>query len=161
MVKCVNFMHIFMHHLILQTVSNVIVHTDRHCLVYFWNQTRSKNIWKSNKGNTLKNLFSQFVNYDLILRDYYMTFSIAALVLARDSHIKLDSEAGGLIWVEGWYQGRYAKFYVIIYLSHILHWLFSSIDFIFLWRQTIYGKWVCLWPYMVTSCPPWVFTKTF
>ena len=35
------------------------------------------------------------------IRDYYMTFSISALVLARDSHIKPDSEAGGLIWVEG------------------------------------------------------------
>ena len=33
--------------------------------------------------------------------DYYMTFSISALVLARDSHIKPDREAGGLIWVEG------------------------------------------------------------
>jgi len=65
----------------------------------------------------------------LILRDYYMTFSISALVSARDSHIKPDSEAGGLIWVEGWYQGRYGKFHVIIYLSHILHLLFSSIDF--------------------------------
>jgi hypothetical protein len=30
-----------------------------------------------------------------IIRDYYMTFS--ALVLARDSHIKPDSAAGGLI----------------------------------------------------------------
>jgi hypothetical protein len=30
-----------------------------------------------------------------------MTFSIAALVLVRDSHINPDSEAGGLIWVEG------------------------------------------------------------
>jgi hypothetical protein len=37
----------------------------------------------------------------LVLRDYYMTFSISALVLARDSHIKPDSEAAGLIWVEG------------------------------------------------------------
>jgi hypothetical protein len=52
-----------------------------------------------------------------------------ALVLARDSHIKPDSEAGGLIWVEGWYQGRYGKFHVIIFLSHILHWPFPSIDF--------------------------------
>ena len=65
----------------------------------------------------------------VIIRDYYMTFSISALVLARDSHIKPDSEAGGLIWVEGWYQGRYGKFHVIIYLSHILHWPFLSIDF--------------------------------
>ena len=31
--------------------------------------------------------------------------------------------------VEGWYQERYGKFHVIIYLSHILHWVFSSIDF--------------------------------
>jgi hypothetical protein len=36
-----------------------------------------------------------------VLRDYYMTFSISALVLARGSHIKPDSEAGGLIWAEG------------------------------------------------------------
>ena len=40
-------------------------------------------------------------NIYFILRDYYMTFSISALVLARDSHIKPDSEAGVLIWVEG------------------------------------------------------------
>ena len=39
--------------------------------------------------------------YMYILRDYYMTFSISALVSARDSHIKPDSEAGELIWVEG------------------------------------------------------------
>jgi len=57
-----------------------------------------------------------------------MTFSISALVSTRDSHIKPDSEAGGLIRVEGWYQGRYGKFHVI-YLSHVLHWLFSSIEF--------------------------------
>jgi hypothetical protein len=34
---------------------------------------------------------------------------------ARNSHINPDSEAGGLI------PGRYGKFHVIIYLSHILH----------------------------------------
>ena len=65
----------------------------------------------------------------LIIRDYYMTFSISALVLARDSHIKPDSKAGGLIWVESWYQGPYGKFHVLIFLSHILHWPFPSIDF--------------------------------
>ena len=64
-----------------------------------------------------------------IVRDYYMTFSISALVSARDSYIKPDSEAGWLIWVEGWYQGRYGQFHVIIYFSHILHWPFSSIYF--------------------------------
>jgi hypothetical protein len=58
-----------------------------------------------------------------------MTFSISVLVLARYSHIKPDSEDGGLIWVEGWYQGRYGKFHVIIFLSHILHWHFPSIAF--------------------------------
>jgi hypothetical protein len=52
-----------------------------------------------------------------------------ALVLARDSHIKPDSEAEGLIWVEGWYQGSYGKFQVIIFLSHIWHCPFPSIDF--------------------------------
>jgi hypothetical protein len=40
-----------------------------------------------------------------------------------------DSEVGGLIWVEGWYQGQYEKFHRIIFLSHILHWPFPSIDF--------------------------------
>ena len=59
-----------------------------------------------------------------------MTFSISALVLVRDSHIKPDSEAGGLIWGEGWYQGRYGKFHVIIFVSHILHWPFPRIDFL-------------------------------
>jgi hypothetical protein len=63
-----------------------------------------------------------------LLRDYYNTFSILTLVSARDSNINPDSEAGGLIWGAGWYQGRYGKFHVIIYLSHILHWLFSSIN---------------------------------
>ena len=48
-----------------------------------------------------------------------MKFSISALISTRDSHIKPDSEAGWLIWVEGWYHGRYGKFLVIIYLSHI------------------------------------------
>ena len=65
----------------------------------------------------------------IIIRDYYMTFFISVLVLVRDSHIKPDSKAGGLTWVEGWYQGRYGKFHVIIFLSHILHWPFPSIDF--------------------------------
>jgi hypothetical protein len=31
-----------------------------------------------------------------IIRDHYMTFSISALVLARDSHIKPDSEVVGM-----------------------------------------------------------------
>ena len=39
-----------------------------------------------------------------------------------------DSETWWLIWVEGWYQGRYGKCHVIIYFSHILHWSFSIID---------------------------------
>jgi hypothetical protein len=58
-----------------------------------------------------------------------MTFFISTLVLARDSHVKPDSEAGGLLWVEGWYQGPYGKFHIIIFLSHILHWPFPSIVF--------------------------------
>ena len=67
--------------------------------------------------------------YYVWIRDYYMTFSILDLVLARDSHIKPDSEAGGLIWVEGWYQGPYGKFHVIIFSSHIIHWPFPNNDF--------------------------------
>ena len=58
-----------------------------------------------------------------------MTFSISTLVSARDSHIKPDSEALREICFKGWYQERYGKFHVIIYLSHILHWVFSRIDF--------------------------------
>ena len=63
--------------------------------------------------------------------DYYMTFSISALVLARDPHTKPDSEAGGLIWVESWYQGRYMEnfmswsFYHIFYID-----LFQALTFI-------------------------------
>jgi hypothetical protein len=74
-------------------------------------------------------------------RDYYMTFSISALVLTWDTHIKPNSEAGGLIWVEGWYQGPYGKFHVIILLSHILHWPFPSIDFYF--AKKIYEQTNC------------------
>jgi hypothetical protein len=36
-------------------------------LVYFWNQTRNKNICKLNKGNALKDLFSQFVSSKIFL----------------------------------------------------------------------------------------------
>jgi hypothetical protein len=74
-------------------------------------------------------MYKEILHITTILRDYYVTFSISALVLARDSHIKPDSEVGVLIWVEGWYQGRYGQFHVIIFLSHILHWPFPSIDF--------------------------------
>ena len=50
----------------------------------------------------LSNLLSRkLLGTQTLIRDYYMTFSISALVLARDSHIKPNSEAGGLIWVEG------------------------------------------------------------
>jgi hypothetical protein len=54
---------------------------------------------------------------------------MSTLVSARDSHIKPDSEALREICFEGWYQERYGKFHVIIYLSHILHWVFLRIDF--------------------------------
>jgi hypothetical protein len=83
-----------------------------------------KNMW--NCSLTQHILSHNFYDWKLcelfLLRDYYMTFSILALVSARDSHIKPDSEAEGLIWFEGRYQGRYGTFHVIIYLSHILHW---------------------------------------
>ena len=77
-----------------------------------------------------KIFFSDHI-YQEIIRDYYMTFSILALVSTCDSHIKPECKAGGLIWVQGWYLGRYGKFHVIIYLSHILHLLFTSNDFYF------------------------------
>ena len=70
-----------------------------------------------------------------------MTFFISALVLARDSHIKPDSEAGGLIRVEGGYQVRYGKFHVIIFLSHISHCPFPSIDVYI--AKTIYEQANC------------------
>ena len=49
--------------------------------------------------------------------------SISALVSDRDSHIKSDSEAGGLI------PGTIWKIWCHNLLSHILHRLFSLIDF--------------------------------
>ena len=52
--------------------------------------------FEQHRGNIMEPYFIY-----IIIRDYYMTFSISALVLARDSHIKPDSETGGLIWVEG------------------------------------------------------------
>ena len=55
--------------------------------------------WKFNIAARTNILYEYSI--DDVLRDYYMTFSISALVLARDSHIKPDSGAGGLIWVEG------------------------------------------------------------
>ena len=72
--------------------------------------------------------FIRFIRDVVILRDYYLTFSISPLVSARYYHIKPDSEASGLIWVASWYQGRYGEFHVIIYLSHFTftffkHWL--------------------------------------
>jgi hypothetical protein len=56
-----------------------------------------------------------------------MTFSISTLVSVRDSHIKSDTEVGVLIWVEDWY-GKVHDL-IILYRSHILHWIFRSIDF--------------------------------
>ena len=58
----------------------------------------------------------------------HMTFSISALVFARDFYIKSISEDGGLTWVDGWNQGQYRKFHIIIFLSSILHWPLPSID---------------------------------
>ena len=70
----------------------------------------------------------------LILRDYYMTFPISALVShsprrpyqARQRRFAVGLDMG----VTGWYQGRYGKFHIIIYLSHILHWLLY-------WRKSL------------------------
>jgi hypothetical protein len=60
------------------------------------------------------------------LRDYYThdIFHIGPGISPR-----LPYQARQLIWVEGWYQEPYGKFHVIIFLSHILHWPFPSIDF--------------------------------
>jgi hypothetical protein len=52
-----------------------------------------------NKGNALKDLFSQFVS-SKIFSAIVMIFPISALVSALDSHINPDSEAGGLIWAD-------------------------------------------------------------
>ena len=73
----------------------------------------------------LADVFAMNINSKRLLHD----ISISTLVSARDFHIKPQSEAGWLIWVKGWYQGRYGKCHVIIYLSHIIHWPFSSIYF--------------------------------
>ena len=62
-------------------------------------------------------------------RSLHDIFHIGPGISPRFPYIKPDSEAGGLIWVEGLYQGPYGKFHVIIFLSHILHLPFPSIDF--------------------------------
>jgi hypothetical protein len=50
-----------------------------------------------NHGRLHQSYFIQVIVFNFStavgLRDYYMTFSISALVLARESHIKPDSEA--------------------------------------------------------------------
>jgi hypothetical protein len=51
--------------------------TDRHCLVYFLNQTRNKNNCKLNKGNPLKDLFSQFVSSKI----FFQTMSICTMTI--------------------------------------------------------------------------------
>jgi hypothetical protein len=62
-----------------------------------------------------------------------MQFSISSLVSALDSYQlppPPPSFAVGLdMGVSAWWQGQYGKCHVIIYLSHILLWLFSSINF--------------------------------
>jgi hypothetical protein len=77
-------------------------------------------VWQENVNGVTCICFLGFIRYNTtfikqpnnrsILRNYYMTFSILSLILVRDSHIKPDSE--------GWYQGSYGKFHVIIFLSH-------------------------------------------
>ena len=73
----------------------------------------------------LGDVFAMNINSKRLLHDI---FYIGPGISPRP-HIKPESEAGWIIWVDGWYQGRYGKFHVIIYFSHILHWPFSSIYF--------------------------------
>jgi hypothetical protein len=58
-----------------------------------------------------------------IIRDYHMTFSILALVLARDSHIKPDSEAGGLIPGTIWKISCHNLLITYFTLTFSNHWL--------------------------------------
>ena len=76
-------------------------------------------------GTILRRCHTHLLNKRLLLDIFHIGHGISP----RDSDLKPDSEARGLIWVEGWYQGWYGRFHVIICLSHILHWLFPSIDF--------------------------------
>ena len=70
---------------------------------------------KTNNGWQSKTCVSCNPYYWLTLNEiliyYYMALSISALVSAWDCHIG----------PEGWYQGRYGKCYVIIYLSYIFN----------------------------------------
>ena len=61
--------------------------------VQYYTRITHHEIIKSEKQNTSMK--------KSILRDYHLTFCISALVSARDSYINPDSEAGGLMWVEG------------------------------------------------------------
>jgi hypothetical protein len=73
--------------------------TDRHCLVYIWKQIRNKNICKLNKGNSLKDLFSQFVSSRLSSSVVHRKLSHLNLLL-WNSWTKLN-----LTW-QGWSLGR-------------------------------------------------------
>jgi hypothetical protein len=66
-----------------------------------------------------------------ILRDYYMIFFIPALVSARDSHIKSDSEAGGLIsgtiWKISWHN-LFITYFTLTFFKYLL--LYCRKDFL-------------------------------
>ena len=65
-----------------------------------------------------------------ILRDYYMIFFIPALVSAWDSHIKPDSETGGLIsgtiWKISWHN-LFITYFTLTFFKYLL--LYCRKDF--------------------------------
>ena len=76
-------------------------------------------IWNSVRVNT--------ISQDIIKRLLHDIFHIGPGISQRLPY-QARQRSWGVIWVKGWYQGRYEKFHVIIFLSHILHWPFPSID---------------------------------
>ena len=79
------------------------------------------------------------------------------IILHRGGHIWLFFRRGAGILFLPWVILRRERHH-----DHI--WIFENSNF--LWRQfrggvmPLYGKWVCLWRYMVPSFPPWVFGLT-
>jgi hypothetical protein len=86
------------------------------------NKLNNKCFKWSNKCNVSIVLNEVIKVLNEVIRDYYMTFSISALILAWDSHIKPDIKAGGLIPGMIW-KISCQSFYHIFYIDLSKHWL--------------------------------------
>ena len=86
-------------------------------------------LMKKSPGHNSVLIFCHFditISQDIIKRLLHDIFHIGPGISQRLPY-QARQRSWGLIWVKG-NQGRYEKFHVIIFLSHILDWPFPSID---------------------------------